>query len=114
MDYWTNDKIILLIELYKKKECIWNPKNSNHKCRNSVHDAWTDIGKKLDTSVLKLKRKIKNLVSQFHREHKNIAKLKNLVLELKELPNGLPINIYFFKKTKIKFDIVLKEESKKK
>lgn len=76
MDYWTNDKIILLIELYKEKECIWNPKNSDHKCRNSVHDAWTDIGKKLDTSVLELKRKIKNLVSQFHREHKKYCEAK--------------------------------------
>jgi len=56
---WKNDRIILLIELYREKECLWNPRSESHKCRNTVHDAWNKIAMKTDASVDELKRKVK-------------------------------------------------------
>nr|CAI5848894.1 unnamed protein product [Callosobruchus analis] len=39
------------LELYQMHPCIWDPKNSAHKNKKKVSDAWTDIKKKHGTRV---------------------------------------------------------------
>lgn len=68
MALWTQDKIILLLEMYKKAECLWNPKNENHKCGNKRHDALKEISLVVEFDESEVKRKIKNLTGQFYRE----------------------------------------------
>lgn len=68
MALWTRDKIILLLEMYKEAECLWNPKNPNHKLANSRHDALKHISTAIEVDVPEVKRKIKNLSGQFYRE----------------------------------------------
>lgn len=76
MALWTHDKIILLLELYKEAECLWNPRNPNHKCANKRHDALKEISLAVKFDVPEVKRKIKNLTGQFYRERMKYRKYK--------------------------------------
>ncbi|KAL5233182.1 hypothetical protein ACI65C_000592 [Semiaphis heraclei] len=44
---WTNDEILEFWELYEAQPAIWNPKNTGHRNRKIVHDAWKEIESKL-------------------------------------------------------------------
>jgi len=44
---WTNDVVLEFLKLYKAQPAIWNPKNTGHGNRNTVHDAWKEIERKL-------------------------------------------------------------------
>lgn len=44
---WSNELIMEFLQLYDQEPCIWNPKHTNHKIRNSVHDSWVNISKNL-------------------------------------------------------------------
>lgn len=76
MARWTNDKTILLLEIYKDAECLWNPKNADHKCANKRYDALKNIAEAVECDVQEVKRKIKNLTGQFYRERMKYRKYK--------------------------------------
>lgn len=67
---WEDEKVIKLIELYRSKQLLWDPKHSEHKLRPKRFDAFNDIATELSTSVTEVERKIKNLTSHYYREKK--------------------------------------------
>lgn len=73
---WDSEKIMTLIEEYRKYECLWLPSDKKYKCRNSKEDAWEEIGKVIEADVAEIKRKMKNLIAQFYRERKKRAAMK--------------------------------------
>jgi len=56
---WSNELIVQFFELYEGEPSIWNPSDSNHKLRNSVHDAWGRISENLraEYPISELKKK---------------------------------------------------------
>ncbi|XP_077301541.1 uncharacterized protein LOC143922196 isoform X1 [Arctopsyche grandis] len=76
MDHWTNDKIIRMLKLYKEAECLWDVKNDQHKCRNSVREAWKEISLAIGSNIPEVKRKVKNLCSQFYRERRKYQQIQ--------------------------------------
>jgi hypothetical protein len=41
---WTQESVIEFIELYKRKEIIWDPKYSVHFNKIRKQDAWEELG----------------------------------------------------------------------
>nr|CAI5862376.1 unnamed protein product [Callosobruchus analis] len=67
---WTNELVVELIHNYKLHECLWNAKHIKCKCRNTKHDAWVTLAGKIGKNVAEVKRKVKNILTQFARERR--------------------------------------------
>jgi len=81
---WSNKVILEFLDLYEQEPCIWNPKHSQHKIRNSVHDSWEHISKNLSVSysISDLKKKKDSLMATYR-------KLVNKVKTSKKMGSGL-------------------------
>ena len=81
---WSNELILEFLDLYEQEPCIWNPKHSLHKVRNSVHDSWKNISQNLSVqySISDLKKKKDSLMATFR-------KLNNKVKASKKTGSGL-------------------------
>jgi len=44
---WTQENVIEFIELYKRKEIIWDPKHPMHFNKIKKQDAWEELGKEM-------------------------------------------------------------------
>jgi peptidoglycan hydrolase-like amidase len=64
---WTQESVIELIEFYKRKEIIWDPKHPMHFNKIRKHDAWEELGNKC-------KKKMENLLSPLRREKMKMRK----------------------------------------
>jgi hypothetical protein len=53
---WTEGSVIELIELYKKKEIIWDPKHPMYFIKIRKQDAWEKLGKEMNRPVDECKR----------------------------------------------------------
>lgn len=64
---WTSEKVMRFLKLYKSHPCIWNPKDSGHKNRKKVNNAWIEIQNGLGErcTVKDLKKKRESLMSAF-------------------------------------------------
>jgi hypothetical protein len=60
---WTQESAIELIEIYKRKEIIWDPKHPMHFNKITMQDAWEELGKEINRPVDKCKKKMENLLS---------------------------------------------------
>lgn len=69
---WTDEKCLVLIDLYEKYSILWNPRDSNYKKKNLKEDAWKDIGSAMELPADVCKNKMIVLLSGFRRE-----KMKN-------------------------------------
>ena len=56
---WTQESATELIELYKRKDIIWDPMHFN-KIRRQY--AWEELGKEMNRPVDECKKKMKNLL----------------------------------------------------
>ncbi|XP_034183421.2 uncharacterized protein LOC117605803 [Osmia lignaria lignaria] len=65
---WTEEKMIKLIEQYRKFENLWNPTDINYFKRNEKVDAWEKIGIKINRSSDDCRKKIVSLLSSYRRE----------------------------------------------
>jgi len=65
---WTQESVKELIELYKRKEIIWDPKNPMHFNIIRKHDSWEELGKEMNRPVDECKTKMENLLSSLRRE----------------------------------------------
>lgn len=74
---WNIQKTTLFIEDYHTSPELWNNKSASYKDRNVKSDKLKLLATKYECSVDELKKKIKNLRSAFHREHKRITKPKS-------------------------------------
>ncbi|XP_076257093.1 uncharacterized protein LOC143194295 [Rhynchophorus ferrugineus] len=65
---WSNDKLFLLIDLYRERPRLWNPKHSEYKLKTKRNDDWAEIAKILDDNVTDIKKKMESLLTSFRRE----------------------------------------------
>jgi len=65
---WTQESVIEFIELYKRKEIIWDPKHPMHFNKIRKQIAWEELGKEMNRPVDGCKKKMENLLSSLRRE----------------------------------------------
>lgn len=68
MPEWDEGKIVNLIELYREREIIWNPKDKDYYKKHSKLDAWEEIGTAMGIPAEDCKRKMLNVWSSWRRE----------------------------------------------
>ncbi|XP_031327664.1 uncharacterized protein LOC116158932 [Photinus pyralis] len=68
MDDWDEEKVLLLIQLYREKENIWNPRNENYKKTHLKVDTWNEIGDALASTGEICKKKMTSVLSSYRRE----------------------------------------------
>jgi hypothetical protein len=54
---WTQKSVIELIELNKRNEITWDPKNPMHFNKIRKQDAWEELGKGMNRPSMSAKRK---------------------------------------------------------
>ncbi|XP_050318211.1 uncharacterized protein LOC126751744 [Bactrocera neohumeralis] len=67
---WPTDKLLRLIELFKKNRCLWDPKDRNYKKSNVKDRAWNNISDELGRSAIETKKKMESLLASYRRERK--------------------------------------------
>lgn len=67
---WSRSKITVLIEMYRDKEVLWNPKNPSFKNKNLKNYAWSEIASELKIEKTEAQTKMKSMTSMFQRELK--------------------------------------------
>ena len=70
----TEGSVIELIELYKRKEIIWDPKHPMHFNKIRKQAAWEELGKEMNRPVDECKKKMENLLSSLRREKMKMRK----------------------------------------
>jgi hypothetical protein len=65
---WTQENVIEFMELYKRKEIIWNPKHPMHFNIIEKQDAWENWKKKSTDPSMGAKKKMENLLSSLRWE----------------------------------------------
>lgn len=67
---WTEDECLQLIELYKSKALLWDPKHPKYFKKNLKEESWREIACALgsDRSDVDCKNKIVSLLSSYRRE----------------------------------------------
>jgi len=48
---WTQENVIEFIELYKRKEIIWDPKHRMHFNKSRKQDAWEELGREMNRPI---------------------------------------------------------------
>ena len=71
---WTEGSVIELIELYKRKEIIWDPKHPMHFNKIRKQDAWEELGKEMNRPADECKKNVENLLSSLRREKMKMKK----------------------------------------
>lgn len=71
---WTHENIEQLVDLYREKPELWNPKDNNYHLKNKKHDAWIQIATVMKQDVASIKSKISSLLSSYRREKSKIKK----------------------------------------
>ncbi|XP_070156462.1 uncharacterized protein [Polyergus mexicanus] len=65
---WSQEKVMELIDCYKQKSILWNPKDPYHFNRLKKNDAWEKIARDTGRSVEHCKKKMVYLLSALRRE----------------------------------------------
>lgn len=73
-EIWSNENVLLFLELYQAEPVLWNPTVKDHKNRNAVADAWQRIQVSLGLkyAVAELKKKRESLMSTYRLYTKKI------------------------------------------
>lgn len=71
---WTHDAIEKLIDLYRQKPELWDPKENTYHIKTKKHDAWTNISLDMGIDVDAVKSKITSLLSSYRREKGKMKK----------------------------------------
>lgn len=72
---WTNERILEFIVNLEAEPIIWDPKETLHKKKDAIHDAWIRLKSNLsfEMSVQELKKKKESLMA-YYRIHINKIK----------------------------------------
>lgn len=73
---WSVENTCKLIELYREARLLWDARHPDYKNRYKKADALKEIGILCNTSSDEIDRKIKNINTQYQREHRNYQLLK--------------------------------------
>jgi hypothetical protein len=55
---WNQETTLLLIESYRNKPILWDPRDPQHYNKLKKHDAWQDVARELETAEEECKRKM--------------------------------------------------------
>ena len=70
-DFWTQDNVISLIQLYESHRLLWHTNESNYKNKYKRKDFYDSIAKELGVNnTEEVKKKTESLLVQFRREKK--------------------------------------------
>ncbi|GAB6018448.1 hypothetical protein CHUAL_000153 [Chamberlinius hualienensis] len=70
--FWTHEKTVEFIDLFKESQCLWNPQHPQFKDTTSKNVAWEDLSQAVGCDSIEARRKMKNLQGQFSREEKKL------------------------------------------
>ncbi|GBL83974.1 hypothetical protein AVEN_269453-1, partial [Araneus ventricosus] len=73
---WTEEKSLKLIEVYRSKTLLWDPKHSDHYRKNLKEDAWNEISKEISSPVAQCKKKMVSLLASNRREKQRVKNSK--------------------------------------
>lgn len=73
---WDNDKSLELIAEFKKREILWDSKNSAFYNQVKKEEAWKELSNVFGLGVDEIKRKMDSLRGSYRRE-RNRVKRKN-------------------------------------
>ncbi|XP_011871768.1 PREDICTED: uncharacterized protein LOC105564173 [Vollenhovia emeryi] len=65
---WDQETCIQLINEYRKKEVLWNPRDPAYYNKLKKEDAWKELREKFGKSIEELKKKIDSLKGSYRRE----------------------------------------------
>ncbi|XP_046435802.1 uncharacterized protein LOC124187749 isoform X2 [Neodiprion fabricii] len=65
---WTQEECLQVINEYRKRKVLWNPRDPLYYNKITKEDAWTEIAVKCCRSTEELKKKIESLKSTYRRE----------------------------------------------
>ncbi|KAI4455461.1 madf domain transcription factor [Holotrichia oblita] len=68
MPEWDDEKVLMLIENYKARPIIWDPKNKDYSKKPLKEDAWTEIGIAVGTTGDVCKKKMIIILASWRRE----------------------------------------------
>ncbi|KAK9687342.1 Alcohol dehydrogenase transcription factor Myb/SANT-like [Popillia japonica] len=68
MPEWDDEKVLMLIENYKARPIIWDPKNKDYSKKPLKEDAWTEIGIATGTTGDVCKKKMIIILASWRRE----------------------------------------------
>jgi len=69
---WSEEETIQLIDIYKSKPLLWNPKYEDHFKKHLKEDAWREIAAAMaDKTIDDCKKKVVCLLASFRRETLN-------------------------------------------
>ncbi|KAK7867640.1 hypothetical protein R5R35_001294 [Gryllus longicercus] len=74
---WSSDKIKLLIELVKTRECLWHVKSCEYRNHARRRLAYEEIAAILDIPTEEIKRKLHTLRAQYSKETGKIRKMEH-------------------------------------
>ncbi|KAB7503703.1 UNVERIFIED_CONTAM: hypothetical protein RMT77_010683 [Armadillidium vulgare] len=69
---WPNDKILLLIDEYRKRPLLWDSSHKFYKLYNRKIEAWSELASIFQTDIYEVKRKINSLLASYRRERQKI------------------------------------------
>ncbi|XP_047523656.1 uncharacterized protein LOC125062119 [Pieris napi] len=73
---WDNESVIKLIDAYKRKELLWDPKQKNYFNKLLKKDAWDELEVELQRPLEQIKKKMDYLLAALRREKQKITKTK--------------------------------------
>lgn len=78
---WSSDQIVVLLNVYKKFECLWDIRSADYLKRDAKKQAFNDLINELELNGLSvtedlLKKKIKNLRDAYRNELNKVKKSK--------------------------------------
>lgn len=70
-DFWNQDNVIMLIQLYESNKLLWDTSDSDYKNKYKRKDAYAAIATELGiNNADEVKKKIESILAQFRREKK--------------------------------------------
>lgn len=73
---WTREKTLYFIDMYRKKDVLWDPKHPRYFNKICKNDAWEELASELQTTADECRKKMTGLLSSLRREK---AKIKRSV-----------------------------------
>ncbi|KAG8260902.1 hypothetical protein J6590_086404 [Homalodisca vitripennis] len=74
-DFWNQDNIVMLIQLYESNKLLWDISDKEYKNKFKRKDAYAAIATELGVNAEEVKKKIDSILAQYRREKKtNILK----------------------------------------
>lgn len=65
---WTQEKCLEVIEKYREKEILWNPRHPKYYNNIKKEDAWREIAAEYKVNTDEVKKKIESLKGSYRRE----------------------------------------------